>query len=80
MMDDIRRESQVPTEEECCLRKEDKTLRIVKIVALGSAVKVFPIVELFSANEIDRDFLIEVGLIEIDLEGFSSYRDLQSFP
>jgi hypothetical protein len=80
MMDDVGGESQVPAEEECCLREEDETLRIVKIIPLGSAIEVFPIVKLFSADKIDRDFLIKLTLIKIDPDGFPSYRDFHFFP
>jgi len=80
MVDDVRGESQVPTEKECCLREEDETLRIVKIIPLGSAIEVFPIIKLFSADEIDWDFLIKLTLIKIDLDGFPSYRDFHLFP
>jgi hypothetical protein len=80
MMDDVRGESQVPAEKECCLREEDETLRIVKIIPLGTAIEVFPIVKLFSADKIDLDFFVKLPLIKIDLDGFPSYRDFNFLP
>jgi hypothetical protein len=80
MMDDVGGESQVSAEEECCLREEDETLRIVEIIPLGSAIEVFPIVKLFSADKIDWDFFVKLTLIKIDLDGFPSYRDFHFFP
>jgi hypothetical protein len=79
MMDDVGGESQIPAEKECCLREKDETLRIVKIIPLGSAVEIFPIIKLFSADEIDWDFLVKLPLIKIDLDGFPSNRDFHSF-
>jgi hypothetical protein len=73
MMDDVRGESQIPAQEESCLREEDKTLRIVKIIRLGGAIEVFSIIKLFSADEIDWDFLIKLTLIKIDADGLPSY-------
>jgi len=80
MMDDVGGESQVSAEEECRLREEDETLRIVKIIPLGSAIEVFPIIKLFSADEIDWNSLSKLTLIKIDLDGFLPYRDLHFFP
>jgi hypothetical protein len=80
MVDDVWGESQVSAKEECCLGEENEPLRIVKIIPFGSAIEIFPIVKLFSADKIDWDFFVKLTLIKIDLNGFPSYGDLHFFP
>ncbi len=78
-MDDIRGKIEELTEKEGSLREEDETFRVVEVIAFGRAVEIFPVIEFFPADEIDWDVLIQMALIEIGLDDFISYGDLQSF-
>jgi hypothetical protein len=68
MMDDIRGEPHVPTKGENGFGEEDEALCIVEIIAFGCAVEKFPVKELFSTDEIDRDLLVQMAQVDIRLE------------
>src|SRR4030043_709553 len=63
-------------EDENRLGEEDETFCIVEIVPLRCTVEVFPIKELITTDEIDRDPHVQLALINIRLEDLISNGDL----
>src|SRR4030042_1060292 len=61
MVEDIRGEPTVLTKDENGFGEEDETFRIIKVITFGRAVEIFPVKELFPANEINWDILVEMA-------------------
>jgi hypothetical protein len=80
MVDDLRRESQELTKGESRFGKEDEPFGIIKVIPLGCAVKIFSVIELVTADEINRDILGKPALINIRLQAFISKGDLYLLP
>jgi hypothetical protein len=80
MMDDIRGEPHMLTKDEDGSGKEYETFCIVKVVTFGCTVKIFSVEELFPANEINRDVLVEIAQVNIRFELLISDGNLNLFP
>ncbi len=68
MVDDVGGEPHVLTKDEDGFGEEDEALRIVKVIAFGCAVEIFPVKEFFPTDEIDRDVLAQMAEIDIRFE------------
>jgi hypothetical protein len=76
MVDDVREEPQALTKVENGFGEKDEALRVVEVIAVGRTVQVWPVKELFPADEVNRDVLVQAALIDIRLEPLVSDGDL----
>jgi hypothetical protein len=79
MVEDIRGETHVLTKVENGFGEENKSLGIVEVIALGRAVKVFPVKKLFPTDEINWDVRIQMAQVKIGLELLISKGDFNLF-
>jgi hypothetical protein len=61
MVDDIRGEPTVLAKDENGFGEEDETFCVIKVITFGRAVEIFPVKELFPANEINWDIWVEMA-------------------